>query len=239
LKTVIVAAGMGTRLWRRTYTIPKTLLPFGEGTILSTIMDNFNKVGINDFVIVVGYQSEYIINYIKDNDNLGYNVEFVQNDDWNKGNGISVLVSESVVGNNSFILSMSDHIVPMKALQRIADYQSSHNLLLVDPQISEIFDIDDATKVALDGSKIVNIGKTIEKYDAADCGIFKLNGCFYEAMREALKDGKDSISAAISGLIDKNDMEAVFLEKDEKWIDIDTPSAYKHSLRNIDRNNNH
>jgi len=237
MKTVIVAAGMGTRLWRRTYTIPKTLLPFGEGTILSTIMDNFNKVGIDSFVIVVGYQSEYIINYMKENENLGYDVQFVQNDDWDKGNGISVLAAEGAVRKEDFILSMSDHIMPVNALRRIVERRSDNNLLLVDPQIGEIFDIDDATKVAYTGRQIVDIGKGLTEYNGIDCGIFKLTCRFFDAMREALDGGQDSISAAIMSLIAKKDMEAVFLEASEKWIDIDTPKAYKHSLRNIDLSN--
>jgi choline kinase len=237
VKTVIVAAGMGTRLWRRTYTIPKTLLPFGDGTILSTIMDNFHRVGIDGFVIVTGYQSDYILNYMTENDNLGYDVEFVQNDAWDKGNGISVAVTEPVLKGEPFILSMSDHIVPESALKRIVEAPGEHNLLLVDKQIDKVFDIDDATKVALDGRRIVNIGKEIKSYTGIDCGIFKLNSRFFEAMTDALRDGRDSISAAINGLIKNNDMEAVFLEPGENWIDIDTPSAYKHSLRNIDKAN--
>lgn len=234
MKTVIVAAGMGTRLWRRTYTMPKTLLPFGNGTILSTIMDNFHHVGINSFVLVTGYQSDYITKYMQENDNLGYGVEFIQNDDWDKGNGISVLASEMATKGEDFILSMSDHIVPVDALKRIFEYKSEHNLLLVDTRIDDVYDIDDATKVQFDGSKITGIGKELEEYNGIDCGIFKLNDNYFKAMRQALANGQDSISAAVKVLISQNDMEAVFLEPDEKWIDIDTPSAYKHSLKSFD-----
>ena len=234
MKTVIVAAGMGSRLWRKTYTIPKTLLPFGDGTILSTIMDNFHKVGIGEFVMVVGYQGNYIIDYLNQNDYLGYKVEFVNNDDWNKGNGLSVLAAESAVGDSNFILSMSDHIVSPTALERIVKQKSSHNLLLVDPRIEEIYDIDDATKVELDDRKIIHIGKQITNYNAVDCGIFKLTNRYFEAMRKALMADRDSISAAINVLIENDDMEAVPMNVSEKWIDIDTPDAYKHSLKDFD-----
>jgi dTDP-glucose pyrophosphorylase len=49
-------------------------------------------------------------------------------------------------------------------------------------------------------------------------------------MREQLKKGKESISAAIEGLINNDDMEAVIMKKQEQWIDIDTPEAYQHAL---------
>jgi len=228
MKTVIVAAGLGSRLWRKTYKKPKTLLPFGDGSILSTIMGNFHKVGINDFVIVVGFEADYIEEYLDENKNFGYNIEFIQNSDWEKGNGISVLVSEPVVKNEDFILTMSDHIVPVDALQRICEYKSGHNLLLVDPKTDKVFDIDDATKVKLDNNMIINIGKEIIEYNGIDCGIFKLNDKFFKSMRLALDDGKDSISAAINILISNNDMEAVFMKDQEMWADIDTPADYEH-----------
>lgn len=228
MKAVIVAAGLGSRLWRETYSKPKTLLPFGNGTILSTIMENFSQVGIDDFVIVVGFQADYIEDYLSTNDMFGYQVKFIQNDDWEKGNGISVLVSESEVKGDDFILSMSDHIVPVEALSRIIDHNSKRNLLLVDPNIENVFDIDDATKVKLDESIITDIGKEITSYDGIDCGIFRLNDAYFEAIREALKNGQDSISAAISILIKSDNMEAVFMDKNERWVDIDTPDDYEY-----------
>ncbi len=195
-------------------------------------MGNFNKVGINDFVIVVGWQSDSIKKYVNNNSQFGYNVTFVQNDLWEKGNGISVLVSEPKTGGENFILSMCDHIVSVNALERIISYQADKNLLLVDPKVDEIFDIEDATKVLCEGNKIINIGKEIKEYNAIDCGVFRLNSRFYQAMRTALKDDKDSISAAINSLITNNDMEAVFTMEDERWLDIDTPEAYQHYLEN-------
>jgi len=233
MKAVIVAAGMGSRLWGETLkNMPKTLLPFGDDTILSTIMKNISKVGIQDFVIVVGYQSEKIVNYLKTNNNFGFNISFVENPGWHKGNGISVLVGEKLVGDENFLLSMSDHIVSIDALYRIANSQSSKNLLLVDPRINDIFDIDDATKVEVQGNRIINIGKSITNYNGIDCGIFRLNKNFFSSMREKLKENQDSISAAVTGLIQNKDMEAVFIGDKENWIDIDTPEAYRFALEN-------
>ncbi len=236
MKTVIVAAGLGSRLWRETYSKPKTLLPFGEGTILSTILSNFHEVGIDDFVIVVGFQAEYIKQYMTENDNFGYNVAFINNDGWEKGNGISVMVAEPEVRGEDFILTMSDHILPTEALKRIVNHDSRHNLLLVDPNTSDVFDIDDATKVQLEQSRITGIGKELNRYDGIDCGIFRLNDNYFSSIRKALENDQDSISAAIKILIANNDMEAVFLNEHEKWVDIDTPADYEYSRKLITPN---
>jgi choline kinase len=235
MKTVIVAAGMGSRLWEETYNVPKTLLPYEGGTILSKIMGNFRKAGIDEFVVVVGYHSHFIKNYLANhiNGNGLQKVSAVENRQWDKGNGISVLSAGDEVGDSDFILSMSDHIVSVEALRRIIDYKSDKNLLLVDQRINQVFDIDDATKVLCRGKQIIDIGKSITDYNGVDCGIFKLTGRFFEAMNDALNLKQDSISAAIKILIDNNDMEAVFLQAEDQWIDIDTPEAYCHCLDNM------
>src|SRR6266436_4971001 len=115
MKTVIIAAGTGSRLWPRTDQMPKTLLPFGQGTILSQIISNFATIG------------------------LGPRVTFVENRDWQRGNGLSVHLVQRVAGVGSFLLSMSDHLVAPSALARLMSAQSDQNLLLVDPQVDGVF----------------------------------------------------------------------------------------------------
>lgn len=230
MKAVIIAAGMGGRLWTTTDRRPKTLLPFGQGTILSTIIMNIASIGIQDFVIVVGYEKASIMTYIEGQQHFGLNITIVENPAWQQGNGISVLTADQTVGTEPFLLSMSDHIVPVSALRRIAGYASPHHVLLVDPKVDEIFDIDDATKVQVVQKRIVHIGKAISQYNGIDCGIFRLKHSFFEVMRQQLQQHRDSLSAAVAGLSDNHDMEAVFMQADEAWIDIDTPQAYRFAL---------
>ncbi len=233
MKAVIIAAGMGSRIKDQTEGSPKTLLPFKDGTILSTILSNFAQAGIREFIIVVGYKSELIINYLKENGNFGFQITIAHNNEWRKENGISVLAAENSVGEDEFLLSMSDHIVSVSALNRIINFSSKNNLLLVDPDIENNFDIDDATKVEVNGIYIVNIGKEILNYNNLDCGIFRLNKRFFDAMREQLKNNNESISAAINELIKKKEMQAVLINNGDYWFDIDTPEAYNHCLSEL------
>lgn len=232
MKAVIIAAGLGSRLWAKTDKTPKTLLPYKDGTILSNIIGNFNLIGISNFILVVGYQAHCIEKYIMDRDYKTNHIEFVANKEWEKGNGISVLAVESVLKSQSFILSMSDHIVSANALKRVADAETGYNYLLVDPNIKTVFDIADATKVKCDDSRIIDIGKEIPTYDAIDCGVFKLTDRYFTSMKEALSRGEDSISSAIKILIKNDDMRAVFVQSGDRWMDIDTPEAYQHILKN-------
>ncbi len=230
MKAVIIAAGQSSRLWERTDRTPKTLLPFKNGTILSTIIENLQTCGIQDIVIVVGWKKKDIKEYVRANDNFGVTVTFVNNPDWRRGNGLSVLSAKHVVGKEPFILSMCDHIVSPKAIERLMKSKSKKNLLLVDKRVDDIFDIDDATKVKVKKKKIKKIGKELQKYNGIDCGVFRLDHKFFKSMKKQLKKEQESISAAVTGLIKKKNMGAVFMKKDEYWIDIDTPEAYQFAL---------
>jgi len=232
MKAVIVAAGTGSRMQQDKK--PKTLMQFGNETILSTIIKNISTAGIRDFVIVTGYEAAQIHDYATElKKKLDVTISFAQNNEWTRGNGISVLTAAPLTGSGSFILSMSDHVVSTAAIERMVQCTSESNLLLVDPRINNVFDIDDATKVLVENSSIREIGKEITTYNAIDCGIFRLTDRFFDSMRNALTYGRESISAAITGLIKQNDMEAVFMQSDEYWSDIDTPAAYDDALKNF------
>jgi choline kinase len=229
MKTVIIAAGSGSRLRPHTDQAPKTLLPFGQGTILSQIMSNFMAIGITEFIIVVGFGAKQIVEYIATT-GLGPRVTFIENQDWQKGNGLSVHLVRGIAGLGSFLLSMSDHLVDPPALAHLMAAQSDQNLLLVDPRVDGVFDLPDATKVMMEGTYITGIGKGLVDFNAIDCGVFRLDERFFEAMEYAIRQGKESISEGVHHLIKARAFEGVLLPACSHWIDIDTPEAYQYAL---------
>ncbi len=60
MKAVILAGGMGTRLREETEFRPKPMVEIGGRPILWHIMKTLSAQGINDFVICLGYKSDYI-----------------------------------------------------------------------------------------------------------------------------------------------------------------------------------
>jgi 1L-myo-inositol 1-phosphate cytidylyltransferase len=230
MKAVIIAAGFGSRLWDLSNQVPKTLLPYAGGSILSTIIMQLKLAGITEIAIVVGYNQYYIRDYISKND-MNIPIQFIENLEWDRGNGLSVYKVKDYVKNDSFILSMSDHIVAVDALMKVVIFPEKTNLLLIDPWCDSIHDIDDATKVFVDNDLITNIGKDILLYNGIDCGIFRLEEDFFQAVDIALTRGSESISGAIQVLIEQNRMKAVMIPSPLQWLDIDTPDAYEYGLR--------
>ena len=230
MKGVIISAGIGSRLWKTTKQVPKTLLPYKNGTILSTIIEQLKQAGITELIIVVGFKKNYIVDYLQKNP-PALPVTFVENLEWEKGNALSVYKVKDYIKNEPFLLSMADHLVKVEALKQIVDSPERINLLLVDPFITENFDLDDATKVKTENDYIIAIGKELTDYNAIDCGIFRLEPDFFSAVEKAVAKGKDSISNAIAELIPLKRIKSITLNKANQWLDIDTPEAYQFAQK--------
>lgn len=65
MKAIIPVAGAGTRLRPFTYTQPKSLIPVAGKPIISYIIEDLASHGIEEFVFVVGYFGDKIIDYVK------------------------------------------------------------------------------------------------------------------------------------------------------------------------------
>jgi choline kinase len=207
---------------------PKTLLPFGDGTILSAILQSFRAAGCTEFVLVTGYCGDQLARFA-DAPPPGTRIELVHNAEWTRGNGLSVYAAHAAVGDEPFLLSMSDHLVSPAALRAIYEAPAGPALLLVDPKVGEVIDLDDATKVWVERGSITHIGKTLDRYNAIDCGVFRLDQRFFPAMESALAEGREGISDAMRQLIADGALAAIPLPDGAEWVDIDTPEAYAYA----------
>ncbi|MBN1502971.1 NTP transferase domain-containing protein [Candidatus Woesearchaeota archaeon] len=66
MKAVVPVAGKGTRLRPHTYTLPKALLHVAGKPILGHILDQIKSLGITEVVLIIGYMSEKVEQYVKE-----------------------------------------------------------------------------------------------------------------------------------------------------------------------------
>ena len=72
---MIFAAGLGTRLKPLTDALPKALVPLAGKTLLQWQIEKLKAAGIRDIVVNIHHFPDMIINYLKDNDNFGCNIQ--------------------------------------------------------------------------------------------------------------------------------------------------------------------
>ena len=72
---MIFAAGLGTRLKPLTDTLPKALVPLAGKTLLQWQVERLKAAGITDIVVNVHHFADKIIDYLRENDNFGCNIQ--------------------------------------------------------------------------------------------------------------------------------------------------------------------
>ncbi len=75
MKAMIFAAGLGTRLKPLTDTLPKALVPLAGKTLLQWQIEKLKAAGITDIVVNVHHFPDLIINYLRENNNFGCNIQ--------------------------------------------------------------------------------------------------------------------------------------------------------------------
>ena len=65
MKVIILAGGLGTRLYEYTKRIPKPMVKIAGYPIIVHIIKHYMKYGFKDFYIAAGYKSNIIKRYFK------------------------------------------------------------------------------------------------------------------------------------------------------------------------------
>jgi NDP-sugar pyrophosphorylase family protein len=100
MKAMIFAAGLGTRLKPLTDTLPKALVPLAGKTLLQWQIEQLKAAGITDIVVNVHHFPDMIINYLKENDNFGCNIQVSDEREMLLETGGGLRKAEALLGSN-------------------------------------------------------------------------------------------------------------------------------------------
>jgi 1L-myo-inositol 1-phosphate cytidylyltransferase len=225
---VVLAAGKGTRLRTSGDDLPKPLQRVGGVPLIKRTILTLASAGVTRVVVVTGFMVDQLratVTGDPDYAAAGVAIELAHNEEFERGNGVSVMVGGARVGG-PFVLSMADHVYTAAIARLVgsADLAAADLYLATDPRIDDVLDLDDATKVRTDGGRIVDIGKLIAVYDRIDCGVFAVTPRLLDALAAVRAEHGDcSLSQGVKRLAEQGrarvaDIGEVF------WQDVDTPA---------------
>ena len=108
MQAVVLAAGRGTRMGELTADKPKPLVDVGDRPLLSHGLDRLVELGVSEFVIVVGYRKEAIIDHYGD-EFRDVPITYVHQRD-QLGLAHALLSAEPVVGDD-FLVCNGDNVI--------------------------------------------------------------------------------------------------------------------------------
>jgi|FLOH01.1.fsa_nt_gi choline kinase len=230
MKCLIIVAGKGSRL--KSLSDSKPLASLLDVPLVERVIRSALEAGVDEFYAVVGYRRDQVRAFLEDlAGKIDVPVTVIENEDWEKANGLSVLKAKAFL-NEPFFLLMGDHLFDPGIARKMIDFPLAEDeiVLAVDQDLKNpMVDMDDVTRVMADKGLIQNIGKGIEEYNCFDTGIFLCNPVLFSALERSMRDsGDDSLSGGIrimarEGRVRFMPVDGLF------WIDIDDPERYRQA----------
>jgi len=202
MKAIIPVAGSGNKLRAHTYTQPKALIPLAGKTILSIIIDQLAEAGVKDFILVVGYLGDKIMDYAKAK-YPDLNITIIYQNE-RKGLGHAIHLCKEVVGDDEVLIALGDTICEFNVESLL---QSTGSVLCVkkvdDPRDFGVAETDENGHV----TKLVEKPQ-IPRTNSALVGIYKiaetelLFKCIEQLMPKAIADeGEMGLTPALDCMV--------------------------------------
>lgn len=236
MKAVILAAGEGSRFRRTVAEVPKPCWNLMGLTLVERAVRCAAAAGCEEAVVVTGYAADQVESCLNDaigdgrrGNRLPIPVRCVRAEQWSRGNGASLLAAGEIVQGERFLLLMSDHVMDAALCRQAVGardrLEPGEVLLLVDTRLDQVDDLDEATKVRMDGRRIIAIGKELDPCDGADTGVFIGGPRLLEVM-QGLDDGAGplTLTAAAARLAAEGQLVAEPVTGGW-WVDVDDAQA--------------
>jgi choline kinase len=202
MRSIILAAGMASRLRPLTDNTPKCLLKIGERSLLQRSIDALTSNGIKEIVIVTGYLHNQIEDFVKQQ-YPSLDVTFIHNGVYDSTNNIySLWLARPKADGEEILLLDSDLLYDPEIITRILNTKAENILTLIRHDLGE-----EEMKVVTDGGsegKITEISKTCSPSDAIgeSLGIEMMGKSYTSALYQELEP-----------MMNQEHLENVFYEK--------------------------
>jgi choline kinase len=166
MKAIILAAGVGKRLWQVTQHRPKCLIEIGGQTLLRRYLTTLRSAGIHCVDMIVGYKQEMIRAAVAAND-CGTRVNFLVNEQFHRGSISSLWIARMALDDDAIVMD-ADVLFHQEILRRLV--QSPYeNALLMDDTVKQT---GEECMVVVEGERVIALTKTMPShYDYAGEGV--------------------------------------------------------------------
>jgi len=190
MKTIILSAGQGSRLLPLTEDRPKCLLNLGKNTILGVQLAALKAGGSTEVVIVTGFRTAAVEKAAEEACEPGFHVRTIFNPFYNVADNLASCWMAREEMLEPFLLLNGDTLFQPEIMTKLLQAPPAPITLTIDKKAD--YDSDDM-KVKLAGSRLLDVGKTLEAEDTHGESIgfsrFDKNGAdaFIETLEQTMR----------------------------------------------------
>ncbi len=224
-KAVILAAGRGTRMGGLTEDLPKPMMTVKGTPILESIVKGLVANGISEVLVIVGYRKEVIIDYFGEGADFGCLISYVEQV-VQDGTGKVVELAKGFSGDDPFILSYGDILVPAESYAPLIDFTDVDGKLTV--KIDE--DVRKGGAVFIEDGFVTDLiekpeeGQPTSPYYNAGIYVFSPSIFDYTARLELSPRGEYELTDAIKAQVDDG-LKLAAVELAGAWADVRDPDV--------------
>lgn len=228
----MLLAGEGTRMRPLTYTKPKPLLKVAGQTLIGHNLENLNRNGIDDIVVVVGYLQNEIKNLLKDF--KGFNFKFVLQNE-RLGTGHALLEAKDFIESETFMVMCGDDIYHHDDIKRVLNNDLCVTAKEVgNPQGFGVFTLENGfvkNLIEKPSNHVSNLANT---------GLYVLNKDIFNLIQSLKKSQRNEIELTDS-VLHMSKEQSIKCEITNNWIPIGYPwdllTANEIKMRELDSEN--
>jgi choline kinase len=188
MKAIILAAGVGKRLWEITQHRPKCLIEIGGRTLIHRYLASLRSVGIHRADVVVGYKQEMIRAAVATND-CGIRVNFLVNEQFHRGSISSLWIARTSLDDDAIVMD-ADVLFHQEILRRLVE-SPYENALLMDDTVKQT---GEECMVVVEGGRVIALTKKMPlrcDYAGEGVGFLKVRHSDAPYVIASLKDHVD------------------------------------------------
>ena len=226
MKTIILSAGQGSRLLPLTEDRPKCLLNLGKNTILGVQLAALKAGGASEVVIVTGFRTAAVEKAAEEASEPSFNVRTLFNPFYNVADNLASCWMARKEMLEPFLLLNGDTLFQPEIMTKLLQASPAPITLTIDKKAD--YDSDDM-KVKLAGSRLLDVGKTLEPEDThgESIGFSRFDKSGAQAFIETLEQTMRTPNGlnwwylkAIAVLAEKGQVETCSIEG-LKWGEVD------------------
>ncbi|MBA7466283.1 MAG: NTP transferase domain-containing protein [Dehalococcoidia bacterium] len=217
MKAVILAAGEGSRMRPLTCTRPKVMLPIANKPILEHLLLEAITAGISEFILVVGYHDEAVLDYFGDGSKWKVQIDYVKQRRQLGTADALAMVAELIEGN--FLMMNGDMIIGRRDIAEMA-VKKDTSLAVV-----EVSDTRGLGVVEVNRGRVARIYEKEENPPSrlANAGLYLLTPEIFKAISRTEKSPRGEYELTDSLMLMMGAGHGIACHTISQWLDISYP----------------
>jgi len=166
MKAIILAAGVGKRLWPVTQHRPKCLIELGGRTLIHRYLEALSRLRVQRVTLIVGYKQE-MIRAAVGSEYAGVAVSYLVNEQFYRGSISSLWIARTSFDDDLIVMD-ADVLFHQEILRRLVE-SASPNCLLMDETVKQQ---GEECMVVVEGGRVIALTKKVPpRYDYVGEGV--------------------------------------------------------------------